>query len=166
MRQSGIERVLLVGCLALTGCLYGFAGGGLPPHIKTVAILPFDNETPQASLQRELYDRMRNDIQSRLGLRDAPESRADAVVRGRILRYEADIPVAYSSDPTRINTAQRKLQITLDIEIVDQADGRTLWSRKGMTAEGTYSERAEADGRRAAVEKIVNDIIAGAQSQW
>ena len=76
----------------LTGCLYHFAGGGLPPHIKTVAVLPFDNETPQPTLQRELYDLMRRDVENRLGLREATEGKADAVVRGKILRYDPDIP--------------------------------------------------------------------------
>src|SRR5207244_6411989 len=37
--------------LALTACLYGFAGGGLP-NIKTVAILPFDNQTPRSEERR------------------------------------------------------------------------------------------------------------------
>jgi hypothetical protein len=35
-----------------------------------------------------------------------------------------------------------------------------------MTAEGQYNERGEADGRRQAIEKLVNDVIEGAQSQW
>ena len=29
--------LLLLAAVGLTGCLYGFAGGGLPPSIKTVA---------------------------------------------------------------------------------------------------------------------------------
>jgi hypothetical protein len=62
--------------------------------------------------------------------------------------------------------ARRKLQLTIDIEIYDQTAGRVLWSRKGMMAEGEYAERAEADGRRQAIEKLVNDVIEGAQSQW
>jgi hypothetical protein len=35
-----------------------------------------------------------------------------------------------------------------------------------MTAEGTYSEGSELSGRREAVEKLVNNIVTGAQSQW
>jgi hypothetical protein len=166
MRRSGVRWLWAALPLLLAGCIYGFAGGGLPPHIKTVAVLPFDNETPAPTLQRELFEQLRNEVESRLGLREASESRADAVVRGRIVRYEADIPVAYSADPSRATSAQRKLQITVDVEIVDQSTGRTLWSQKGLMREGTYSERAEDSGRRDAIGKIVNDIIAGAQSQW
>jgi hypothetical protein len=32
--------------------------------------------------------------------------------------------------------------------------------------DGTYNEGSEADGRQDAIEKIVEDVIAGAQSQW
>src|SRR5918912_3782022 len=158
MRRSGSSVLLLVLPL-LTACVYGFAGGGLPSHIRTVAILPFDNQTSASTLQRELYTQMRRDLENRLGLRDAAENRANAVVRGRIVRYEPDIPIGYSADPNRATSAERKLQITFDVEIIDQSTGRTLWSQKGMTTEGTYSERAEVAGRREAVEKIVNNIV-------
>ena len=103
----------MLGGLLLTGCLYHFAGGGLPPHIKTVAVLPFDNETPQPTLQRELYDLMRRDVENRLGLREAAEGKADAIVRGKILRYDPDIPAAYSADrDEKSSDTERKLQNT------------------------------------------------------
>jgi curli biogenesis system outer membrane secretion channel CsgG len=153
--------------LLLAACIYGFAGGGLPSHIRSVAVLPFDNETSVSTLQRELNDRMRSEVQGRLGLREANANRADAIVRGRIVRYESGIPAAYSADPTvSTTTAERRLQITVDVEIVDQSTGRTLWSQNGLTRDGTYSEGAEDSGRRQAIDKIVSDVVAGAQSQW
>lgn len=109
---------------------------------------------------------MRSEVEGRLGLRQASEKQANAIVRGRIVSYEPDIPVAYSADPSRASTAQRKVQITVDVEILDQSTGRTLWSRKGLMRDGSYKEGSEKDGRSDAIEKIVNDIIAGAQSQW
>ena len=167
MRPSGIRSVAAgLALLLLAACFYGFAGGGLPSNIRTVAILPFENETPASELQRELLERLRADVQSRLNLRDAPESRADAVVRGTIARYETDIPVSFSSDPRQATSARRRLQITVDVEIIEQATGRVLWQRKGLLGEGEYAERAEPAGRRLAMEKISNEIIEGAQSQW
>ena len=164
MRRSGVASALLV---LVTACWpYGFAGGGLPAHVKTIAVLPFDNETAAPELQRELLETLRRELEGRLGLRDASESRADAIVRGTILRYDTDVPVGYSADPRQATTARRRLQVVVDVEIVDQTTGKTLWSRKGLSAEGEYSEGAELAGRRAAIEKIVSDIIAGAQSQW
>jgi hypothetical protein len=165
MRRSGVRLSVFV-LLAQTGCLYGFAGGGLPDHIDTVAVLPFDNDTPVSVLPRELLDALRPDIESRLGVRSVAEARADAVVRGRIVRYDPDIPVAYSADPDQQVAARRRLEIAVDVEILDQTTGKTLFSRRGLVAQGDYDEREEAEGRRRAIEKIVRDIIEGAQSQW
>lgn len=166
MRRFGVLNLALLLCCAACGVRYGFVGGGLPAHIRTVAVLPFENETSAPELQRELFELLRRQMHSRLGLREGPESTADALVRGTIRTYDVDIPVGFSSDPQQAVTARRKLQLTIDIEIVDQSNGRILWERRGLRAEGEYAERAEADGRRSALEKIVGDVIEGAQSQW
>ena len=167
MRRSGISSVLAL-TLILSGCIprYGFSGGGLPKHIRTMAIQPFDNETPSPELQRELLEAMKRELQSRLGVRDAPEARSDALVRGVIRTYDADVPVAYSANPAQAVTARRRLRIALDVQIVDQTTNRTIWERQALSAEGEYAERDEAGGRREALKRIVNDIVEGAQSQW
>ncbi|HJQ21581.1 MAG TPA: LPS assembly lipoprotein LptE [Gemmatimonadaceae bacterium] len=131
-----------------------------------MAVLPFENQTPTSELQSELLESMRRELQHRLGVRDAPEERADALVRGTIVSYDVDIPVAISADPRQSTSARRRLQITIDVEILDQTTGKTLWQRRGLRAEGEYAERAELEGRHQAIEKIVNDIVEGAQSQW
>jgi hypothetical protein len=166
-RRSAL-RSLIAGAvlLGLGGCWYGFAGGGLPAHVRTVAVMPFDNETSTPELPLELQEALRNAMHSRLGLRDAPEDRAHAVVRGKVMRLELDVPVAFSANPNQATSARRRLRVQVDIEIVDQVTGKTLWSRSGMTADGEYSEGSEASGRKQAVERIVNDVIEGAQSQW
>ena len=50
--------------------------------------------------------------------------------------------------------------------MVEQASGRTLWERTSLTADGDYEPGAEREGRRKALEKLTNDIVDGAQSQW
>jgi hypothetical protein len=151
----------------LTACIpYGFTGGGLPSHIRTVAILPFDNQTATPELPRELADTLRARLHSRLGLRDATEAKANAIVRGTIQRYETDIPIAFSANNKQATTAGRMLQLVVDIEMIDQVTGKTLWQRKGLLAEGQYEERGEVLGRMQAINRIVNDVIEGAQSQW
>lgn len=168
IRRSGFFRILpllvLVGACRPPG--YGFAGGGLPGHIRTMAIQPFDNETPTPELQKELVEAMRRELQPRLGVRDAPEERADAVLRGVVRTYDVDVPVGYSANPAQAVTSRRKLQITLDVQIVDQTTGKTIWEKKGLRAEGEYAERDEVGGRREAIKRVVNDIVEGAQSQW
>jgi len=161
------RRLVLIGLATLlaSGC-YGFAGGGLPQHVRTVAVLPFDNETATPELPRELQEALRLGLQNRLGLRDAPEERANAVVRGKVARYEIDIPVGFSANSGQATSARRRLRVIVDVEIFDQVTGKVLWSRTGMQAEGEYADRGEANGRKQAIERIVTDVMEGAQSQW
>lgn len=166
MRRFGILSLVLT-LVTIGACVrYGFAGGGLPSHIRTMAVLPFENETASPELQRELFELLRRELRSRLGVREGAEATADALVRGTIKTYDVDIPVGFSADPQQAVTARRKLQVTIDIAIVDQSNGRILWERRGLRAEGEYAERAEAVGRRTALERLVNDVVEGAQSQW
>jgi hypothetical protein len=145
---------------------YGFAGGGLPSHVRTIAVLPFENQTATPELQREVFELLRAQLYRRLGLRDATEAKANALVRGTIQRYETDVPIGYSANNPSTTTARRMLQISVDVEVFDQVTGKTLWQRKGLVAQGEYEERGEAQGRQKAIERIVNDIVQGAQSQW
>ena len=164
---------LISGCLAslsalvLGGCLYGFAGGGLPSSIKTVAILPFDNQTPEPTLTQEISRAVREAVESRLGLRQSAEPQADAVVRGSITRYEPDLPVAYTGgDSSQVTVTRRQVQITVSVEILDQKQGKPLWQRNGLVVRGDYDSGQEAEGRRKALDDLVVNIVEGAQSQW
>lgn len=162
---SGILTALSL--VLVSGCSYGFAGGGFPPEIETVAVLPFDNLTSEPTLTQEVLEAVREAVERRLGLRPRGEGTADAVVRGEILRYEPDLPVAYTGDDrNNVTVTKRLVQLTVRIEIVDQASGRTLWQRASLTADGDYDPGAERQGRQKALEKLTTDIVDGAQSQW
>jgi hypothetical protein len=150
----------------MSACIYGFKGGGLPDHIKTIAVVPFDNETAVTDVQREISDSLRSKLARRLGLRDAPENRANAVVRGTIRHYQTDIPVGVNAGTQAPTTSRRTVSITLDVEVTDQVNGKSLWSRKSFTVEGQYDEGAELQGRSQAIDRIVNTIVEGVQSQW
>ena len=99
IRRPGLcLSVLAAAALAACGVHYGFSEGAFPPHIHTMAVLPFENQTSTSELQSELLETMRHDLQRRLGVRDAPEERADALVRGTIVSYDVDVPVAFSAE--------------------------------------------------------------------
>ena len=154
--------------LLLSGaCLYGFAGGGFAPHLKTVAILPFDNLTADPGMTFLVSEAVRDALERRLGLRVAAEATADALVRGRVVRYEPGIALAVQSGTDgNFQVNKRQLQLVVDIELIDQKEGKTVWQRQGLSVIGEYNEGQELDGRRIALEKLTNEIVDGAQSQW
>ena len=151
--------------LLTAGCIYGFAGGGLPPNVRTVALSTFDNQTASPDLPKELYDAMHKELQRRLGLRDAPADHADALVRGVISTYDSDVPIAFNANPQAVS-ARRRLQVTIEIEIVDQSSGKVLYQNKALREEADYDERGEPKGRADAISKIVQEIVNGVQSNW
>ena len=160
--------LLSLSTLALAGCLYSFGGGtGFPPNIKTVAVLPFDNLTSEATLTNEINRAVREAVEGRLGLRPAGESQADAIVKGTIQRYEPDIPVAFTGNQQtqNVNVSRKKVQIVVQVQIIDQQNNKILWERSGLSVEGDYTSN-EADGRKKAIERLITDIVDGAQSQW
>jgi hypothetical protein len=135
-----------------------------------VAIMPFDNLTSEPALQNQVYEAVREAVTNRLGLLEASESQADAVVRGTITRYEPDLPVAFqgSNDPTQrqVTVTRRLVQLTVNVEIINQHTEKPLWQRQGLTTEGDYDPGNELAGRARALDRLTVNIVEGAQSQW
>jgi hypothetical protein len=157
--------VLIAGAtLAGSGC-YHLNGGGLPSDIKSVAIIPFDNETASPELQHELNEALRGSFASKLGLKEAGEDKASAVVRGKIVSYDLDVATAFSANPAQATSSRRQLKVTVHVEIFDTLHNKPLWTGD-LVALGDYPEGGETAGRKQAIEKIVSDVIQGAQSNW
>lgn len=135
-----------------------------------MAVLPFENRTPEPTLTQEINDAVRDAVEGRLGLRAAGEASADAIVRGTILRYEPDVPVAYTGSDinNRVSVTRRLVQLTVSVEIIDQKRNRTLWQRGSLLVEGDYEpgSQTEREARDEALEKLTVNIVEGAQSQW
>lgn len=166
LRSGGLALLLLAGSSA---CVwkYGFAGGGFPPEIRTVAVLPFENQTFEPTLSSDINTAVREAMENRLGLRQASESQADAVVTGTITRYEPDVPIAYTgTEANQVQVTRRKLQIVVSIQILDRRNDKVLWERQSLSVDGDYQTPNEADGKRQALEKLTQQIVDGAQSQW
>jgi hypothetical protein len=142
----------------------------LPPNIRTVAVLPFDNLTPEPILTQEITQAVREAVEKRLGLRQAGEDQADALVTGIVRRYDPDLPLTFTGTTqttgNQVEVTRRMVQISIDVKIMDQKANKVLWERQGLTVQGEYDPNQEAQGRRKALDKLITDIVEGAQSQW
>jgi hypothetical protein len=159
----------LLAVLAVSGCgVYSFTGGGgLPSHIETIAILPFENRTTQFTLTQELTQRLTDVLPGRLGVRLADEGTADAIVRGTITRYQ-ESATNYQESPGGPVIFQRRVDLSAQVEIFDAKEEQVLWTASAVSASGEYipGEQTEELGRQLAIDNLVTAIIDGAQSQW
>lgn len=153
---------------ALSSC-YSFGGGGFPSDIKTIYIQAFDNETVQFELDQQLFRKLQERIPRALGIRPAGEQVADAVLRGKIVRYE-DAAQNYrpGGSQTGVEVLQHQVQITIAVELINRKNNTVLWESSGLTGRGEYRPQNQTDqeGREKALINLVQQIIDGAQSQW
>jgi hypothetical protein len=156
--------------LPFSACFYGFqAGAGFPDHVRTVAIVPFENETTRPELTDEVFNLLLREFPRSQGLQPAGEDVADAVIRGVIKRYDVSTPSYRAGPPGQAPTVlQRQVTLTVEVHIINLADNEVLWESTNVSVRGEYLEESETedDGRAIAIELLIQRIVDGAQSNW
>lgn len=157
--------------MVLAACNYSFVGGGLPEHVRTVAVLPFENQTSQPLLETDIQRALQQELPRSLGVRIASQSVADAVVRGTVTSYEEVVSsVRPNQDPTgssEVPVAQRQVRIVFDAEIYDVDNDQVLWQARGQSVLGSFGDNEAQDaGRERAIDEMITRFVEGAQSQW
>ncbi len=181
-RRAHISARRIAGALAAAGflllaaCNYGLSGGGgFPSAIKTVCIEPFDNQTDHAELTGEVFTALNSKLPGALGLRPGDcKNGADATIRGKIVRYDDSAASysanAYNSSATQTGATQQQVNqvtVAISVQIIDRKRNVILWDGSGVNGIGTYKQgENDTNGRKAAVDKLVQAVIDGAQSQW
>ena len=160
----------LLSALLVTACNYGFqGGGGFPEDIRTIFIEPFENQTVQVELDQQLFQRLTDRLPRALGARPGSETNADAVVRGKIVRYDnVSQNYAPGQQPGSVQILTQQVTITVAVEIIDRKRNVILWESQSLVGRGDWRQdsQQETDGREIALQHILQQIIDGAQSQW
>ncbi len=143
--------------LAMSGCNYGFRSGSFPDHIRTVAILPFENDTNRFELTQELHEQLLRELPRALGVTNAGEDVADAVVQGRIVRYDLTTPLFRPGQQRdQVDVLQRQVSIRVEVELIDRIQNVILWDDLALATQGQYLEESETEevGRSEAIELL------------
>ena len=155
-----------------TSCIYGFrGGGGFPADIHTLFIETFENSTSQFELDQQLFTKLNERLPRALGVRAAGEGNADALVRGKITRYDdaaQNYKTGVPDNRSGIEILQHQVQITISITLIDKRTNTVLWESTNLTGRGEYrpATQSDQDARQQALNNLVQQIIDGAQSQW
>lgn len=158
---------LLILTLAFGGCLYSFKGGSVPPHLKTLSIPLFDDQSGQGepglreTFTNKLIDSFRQDNSLQLSDR----AHADAVLEGTIQ--------SISSSPLVVTTgetlAKQRLTITVKVMYEDMKMKKTIYDKQfsdygDYDASGGVSQRQVAIS--AALDKLTQEILNDTVSGW
>ena len=153
--------------VAASGC-YSFTGGGLPPHIRTIYVLPVENRTAQFDLTEPFTRQLTDAVRGRLGVQLAARDNADAEIRAEIVRYD-DAATNFSGvEDVGATVFQRRVTIGARVEIVDLTRNEIVWEGTSVSGTGEYAPDSETEqaGQDLALENLIQRIIDGAQSQW
>jgi hypothetical protein len=125
-----MRKILLFFIFTLIGCqTYQPSVQVLPPHIKKIAVKPFENKTNVFGLEELLRLEVNNEL-----LKDGRFTitnninEADGYISGEIMYYILQ-PIAYGEN---FEPTQYKLRFIINLYFVDQVNNVTLWEEPNL----------------------------------
>ena len=169
-RLRALGAALATAVVAAASCAYTTSTALLPSHLKTVAVPVFENGTTEYTLEQDVTDAVIAAFIADNHLKVVDERSAHAVLKGRITSYRNAV-FGFSQ------TAQaQEYRVTIGISVTfkDQVKNRELWSEPNMVKTANYyvvdtpgdSARTELDGRKQAIAKLAEEIIARSVEGW
>jgi len=158
------------------GLVFGIPGCGytlssvLPPHIKSIAVPTFANNTVEHGLADDVTQSLIEGFLADKKLRLERERDADSILRGTILAYRNRV---YAYDPNEVAT-QYEILLIVQVTYRDVVKNRDLWKENELIVRTTYhvipvgSEPAqtEADGRADVIQKLTDLIVSRTIQGW
>lgn len=152
---------LLSACAGGPDVVYRPAEQKLPLHIKRIAVRPFLNKTQQFGLEEKLTLKVIDEFLKNGEYGIVQESGAEGVVVGEITHYILT-PIQY--DVNLVPTVY-KLNVLVNVRLLDRAANRWLWEEPAMQATKMYSAptmpggMTEESAREFLWELLAKDIV-------
>jgi hypothetical protein len=165
---SGARFLLaLVTAVSLAGCSgmqseYDAPHVIIPPHIKTIAVRPFENETSQTGIGNKLWLAVTDEFirDGRIAYQD-DENKADGIVVGTIKQYrETEV-----SHDVNLVPREYQLWVIMELKFLDRANNQYMWEEPFLEQKLRYFVETEPGGktveeaREELWERFSNDIV-------
>jgi hypothetical protein len=163
-RRLAVAASLLCGALVMAGC-YSFTGSSVPPHLKTIAIALFDDQSGfgEAGVREKFTNKLIELFTSDNNLEIADKTTADSILEGTITAIRDEPSVIAAGEQTKT----RRVTITVHAVYTDMKLRKKVWERDfsqwGDYATGQETRTTAVD---AAVNKITEDILIETVSGW
>ena len=157
----------LISMLFMSGCGYSHTVM-FPPHVRTVAVPIFDNQSFYQGLEFDLTEALIKEIELQTPYKVTSASRADTILQGQIVAVR-------QTRLSRRNTGgvpqELEMRITANFEWKDLHTGHMLRRRDGFQAVGRYipaqpvAESLQV-GQHEAVQRLVRQIVSVMATDW
>lgn len=158
-KNWGLLFSLIIGLFFIHSCGYRLTGTGnqLPPHIKTIAIPVFENNTNQPELHRNLTDAVRQAFLNDGRIKIVQKKSSDLLVQGTLSYYDIRA-VAFDSNDV---ATQYWVKIGVKIKALDRVKNRT-YLKDSLKTRWDYTVNTNVvsseDARLRALDKAYRDI--------
>jgi hypothetical protein len=146
--------------LAAAACGYRFQGSqrALAGGIRTLAVPVLENPTLEPGLGPLLAAALRDQFARSAAIRLVPTEDAEAVLRGRVVAFDADV-VAFNLEGLAV---EYRATLRLDLALTDRKGERIFWADPALTGTDTYQASSnplvtEAN-RREAIRRLAADL--------
>ncbi|MBI5476620.1 MAG: LptE family protein [Ignavibacteriales bacterium] len=157
---------IILPLLIFIGC-YSFTGASVPPHLKTIALPLFDDQSGsgEPGLREKLTNKLIEKFQQDNSLEVSDKNSADCIIEGTI--------TAMLSQPQVVSKGEivSKTRLTINVKVIyqdlklkkkiydKQISG---WSEYELTSDPALRNKAIDE----AIDKVVEDILLNTVSGW
>jgi hypothetical protein len=166
MRTALTAACLLL--LGMSGCFYSFTGSSVPPHLKTIAIPLFDDQSGSGipglreELTNKLIERFRQD--NSLEVSD-DKTHADSMIEGIVISVPDQAQVVATGE----TVVKRRVTVTVKATFQDMKLRKKMFDKQ-FSEWGDYESSGGPPDRQAAIDaaidKLAEDILLDAVSGW
>jgi len=154
----------------VSGCGYTASPALLPPHLKTVAIPVFGNDTPEARIDQEVTTAIITTFVKDNHLKIVDEKSANAVIRGKVTQYKNAV---FGFTGSTAESNEYRITVAVEVTFKDLVKNRELWSSEIIKSANYYVQpvpgqppKTELDGRAEVITKIADEILSRSVEAW
>lgn len=155
--------------ISFSNCWYYSFKGTIPPHINSIAIPEFDNNTAEFNLSEIVTEQVKVNFIRENILDVIDKEDANSVLYGNISSIQ-DKPLVYESSETGEQVEEYQVIIRVDIEWYDKLKDENL-IEKQFTGKGEYDPTGATDDTREnaineALDNLTEDVINAILTIW
>ncbi|MFH1858501.1 MAG: LptE family protein [Candidatus Omnitrophota bacterium] len=166
MSRRTAAALLVWGLLLSPGC--GYTLKTVPPYgLQTLFVETFRNDTFEPGLEIDLTNGVIERFLYDGTLRVVPKQEADAVLKGKITKFQREVLRSTSAD----EVLEYRLILTTEFSLWDNRTQKTLWEEKNFVADTGFfvsgsSEKSEEKATQKAITELARRIVDRVVEEW